>query len=102
MKVKYIPKITVKVRAWIVSFCLFSKREWWAHVTVTPDERRIDVFKRGIEKGLIGVIPTGGQVHPISIFGANLLWRKPQKNAAKKRTSDKINKIIPNRRLIDT
>ena len=64
---------------------------------MTPDERRTAVFKRGTENGLIGVIPTGGQVHPSSGVGANLLWKKDQKNAKKNNTSDAINKIIPHR-----
>lgn len=64
---------------------------WCAQVTVTPDAKRIAVLRSGMEKGLIGSIPVGGQVHPISGVGASLLWKKPQKNAAKNRTSDKIN-----------
>jgi len=40
---------------------------------VTPDARRTAVFSRGMEKGLIGLIPVGGQVHPISGVGARLL-----------------------------
>lgn len=64
---------------------------WWAQVTVTPDAKRTAVLRRGMEKGLIGSIPVGGQVHPISGVGARLLWKKPQKNAAKNKTSERIN-----------
>lgn len=42
-------------------------------MTVTPEASNTPVFKRGIEKGLIGVIPVGGQVQPISGVGARLL-----------------------------
>lgn len=37
----------------------------------------------------------GGHWLPISIFGERLLWKKAQKKEIKKKTSDKINKIIP-------
>ncbi len=50
----------------------------------------------------MGVIPTGGQQHPSSGVGASLLWKKAQKKAKKKQTSDKINKIIPHRRPLAT
>jgi hypothetical protein len=68
---------------------------WWAQVTVTPDERRIKVLRRGILKGLNGVIPVGGQNKPTSKFGDKLLWKKAQKNEKKNSTSEVINKIIP-------
>jgi hypothetical protein len=40
----------------------------------------------------------GGQVQPISGVGAKALWKNAQKNEKKNKTSDKMNKIIPNRR----
>jgi hypothetical protein len=60
------------------------------------------VFNNGTLNGLIGVIPTGGQQHPSSGVGARLLWKKAQKKAKKKHTSDRINKIIPHRRPLAT
>jgi hypothetical protein len=48
-------------------------RLWWAHVTVTPDERRIMVFKRGTWRGLKMLIPYGGHNKPISLIGDKLL-----------------------------
>ena len=42
-------------------------------MTVTPEARRTAVFRSGTLKGLIGVIPVGGQEHPSSAVGANLL-----------------------------
>lgn len=71
-------------------------------MTVTPDARSTPVLRRGIENGLIGVIPVGGQVQPISGVGARLLWKKAQKNAKKKSTSEAINKIIPQRSPLET
>lgn len=53
------------------------------------------VFSRGIEKGFRGHVPIGGHEHPVSGDGANLLWKKAQKNALKNITSDVINRIIP-------
>lgn len=75
---------------------------WWAHVTVTPEANRTAVFRSGTLNGLIGVIPTGGQQQPSSGVGARLLWKNAQKNAKKKHTSDKINKIIPHRNPLAT
>lgn len=75
---------------------------WCAHVTVTPEARRTAVFRSGILKGLIVVIPIGGQQHPSSGVGARLLWKNAQKKAKKKQTSDKINKIIPQRSPLAT
>ena len=60
------------------------------------------MFSNGILNGLIGVIPIGGQQHPNSGVGASLLWKKAQNQAKKNRTSDKINKIIPNRSPVAT
>ena len=41
------------------------------------------MFSSGTLKGLIGVIPTGGQQHPSSGVGASLLWKNAQKKAKK-------------------
>ena len=57
---------------------------WWAQVTETPEERRIAVFSKGTENGLIIKIPVGGQAQPISGDGAKLEWKKAQKNPKKK------------------
>lgn len=95
---KYAPNPTVQMRAIFASFALPSVIEWWAQVTVAPDARRTAVFNRGTLNGLIGVIPVGGQVQPSSGVGASLLWKKAQKNDKKKQTSERINRIIPNRR----
>ena len=64
---------------------------------VTPDDRRTAVFSKGTKKGLRGLMPVGGQVTPISTLGARLLWKKAQKNAKKKQTSEVMNSIIPYR-----
>lgn len=67
------PRSTVIVRACVVPRRFISSILWWAQVTVTPEASRTAVFRRGIEKGLMGVIPVGGHVHPISGVGARLL-----------------------------
>lgn len=69
---------------------------------MTPDANNTVVLRRGTEKGLIGVIPEGGQVHPSSGVGARLLWKKAQKKAKKNATSEVINKIIPHRSPLTT
>ena len=71
---------------------------WWAHVTVTPEARRIAVFRRGTSRGFRGLIPVGGHCPPSSGVGARLEWKKAQKNPKKKNTSDVMNRIIPYRR----
>lgn len=76
---------------------LFSNRLWWAHVTVTPEANSTAVFRSGTLNGFRGVIPAGGQQHPSSGVGDNLLWKNAQKNAKKNNTSEVINRIIPQR-----
>lgn len=61
----------------------------------TPDASSTAVFSKGTENGFNGHTPVGGQLHPISKVGANLLWKKAQKNALKNITSEVINRIIP-------
>ena len=75
---------------------------WWAQVTVTPDANNTAVFSSGTLNGFRAMIPVGGQVHPISGVGFAELWKNAQKNAAKKHTSEVINKIIPYRSPLDT
>lgn len=53
------------------------------------------VLRRGTEKGFNGVIPMGGQVHPISGVGARLAWKNAQKKPKKKQISEIINRTIP-------
>jgi len=75
-----------------------SIKAWWAQVTVTPDANNTAVFNSGTLNGFNGVTPTGGQQQPSSGVGAKLLWKKAQKKAPKKQTSDRINKSIPYRK----
>jgi hypothetical protein len=93
--VKYSPRETVTKRADFAWEWLDSIKLWWAHVTVMPEASKIDVFNKGIWKGLKGKILRGGHKDPNSIVGERLLWKKAQKNPRKKNTSDVINKIIP-------
>lgn len=81
---------------------LFFNKAWWAHVIEIPDDNKITVFSNGICKGSNGWIPCGGHCAPISILGANLLWKKAQKNETKKNTSEVMNKIIPHFILLVT
>jgi len=55
------------------------------------------VLRRGTCKGLKIIIPEGGQVKPISLIGASLEWKNAQKKEKKNKTSEVINKIIPQR-----
>lgn len=79
----------------MASFLLPLIIPWCAHVTVAPELNKTAVFNKGTEKGFKGSIPLGGQIAPISIVGAKLLWKKAQKKEKNKQISDKINKIIP-------
>lgn len=67
-------------------------------MTVTPDARRMAVFRSGTSIGFRGLIPTGGHCPPSSGVGARLEWKKAQKNPRKKKASDVMNKAIPYRR----
>lgn len=100
--VKYNPRITVIIRPFLVCEWLFSINLWCAQVTDTPEERRITVFNKGIWKGLNAEIFLGGHSIPISIAGANLEWKKAQKNETKNNTSDVIKSIIPRRMFVST
>jgi len=53
------------------------------------------VFSRGTPQGLREFNPLGGQICPMLKSGASLLWKKAQKNAKKKQTSEMMNKIMP-------
>ena len=69
---------------WVIWELLFSIIAWWAQVTDTPELIKIIVFNKGIWKGLNGIILVGGQIAPISILGARLLWKKSSKKRYKK------------------
>ena len=47
-------------------------------------------------------IPVGGQADPTSTLGLNEAWKNAQKNARKKKTSEEINRTIPNRIPLST
>jgi hypothetical protein len=100
--VKYTPNAIVTINAWIVFDRVPSIILWCAQVTVTPDANNTAVFRSGILNGFKVVIPTGGHVHPNSGVGASLLWKKAQKKAKKKHTSDKMNNSIPYRSPVVT
>ena len=55
------------------------------------------VLSSGTSRGLIGIIPAGGQIFPNSSVGCKEEWKKAQKNAKKKNTSDLIKRSIPRR-----
>lgn len=64
-------------------------------MTVTPDDSKMIVFSSGMFSGSKGVIPFGGHNCPISTEGEMLLWKNPQKNDEKNRTSEAMNRTIP-------
>jgi hypothetical protein len=64
---------------------------------LTPEDRRIKVFKKGSSKGFNTSIPLGGQTQPIDTAGDRLEWKKAQKKPTKNITSETINKITPYR-----
>lgn len=93
--VKYSPrKMVIKKAIFVFELLLFIS-EWWAQVTVIPEESKISVLSKGIWKGFIAIIPIGGQILPISIFGERLLWKNIQKKETKKSTSEEIKSNIP-------
>ena len=69
--------------------------EWWAYVTVKPDESSNTVFSKGNSKGFTESIPLGGHWAPISTGGDRALWKKAQKILRKNNASLTINKATP-------
>jgi len=96
--IKTLPSTTVV--KWEIYPSLLNpwEKQWWAQVRVRPLSSNSPVFSRGMCKATL-VSPRGGQ-SPVQ--GANLLWKNVQKNLKKKRTSEVINNINPNRRLLLT
>lgn len=93
--VKILPNRMVRTKE-NFAFLKFSFNiSWWDHVMVTPDDKSKMVFRRGILMGLKEIIEVGGQDWPSSTVGEMLLWKKAQKNEAKNRTSEAINKTMP-------
>lgn len=93
--VKILPNRMVRIKE-SFAFLKFSfSISWWDQVMVTPDDKSRMVFRRGILMGLKEMIEVGGQDWPSSTVGEMLLWKKAQKNEAKNRTSEAINKTIP-------
>ena len=68
-----------------------------AQVIEQPLDKRIIVLRRGTSSGLIGVIPAGGHMFPSSRVGCREEWKKAQKKAKKKNTSDLMKRSIPSR-----
>ena len=50
----------------------------------------------------MALIPTGGQILPTSMLGLNEAWKKAQKKAVKKKTSEIIKSTIPRRNPLST
>ena len=52
-------------------------KEWWAQVTLAPEDSKTTVFNNGIEKGSITISlkPYGGQIYPNSAWGPQQLWK---------------------------
>ena len=88
-------KIIVKTKPYNAPLLLPCIKEWWAYVTVTPDDNKITVLSKGNSKGLIASIPIGGHIAPNSTVGERALWKKVQKIATKNKASDTINRATP-------
>jgi len=93
--VKTIANNSVATNPYNVPFLFPCIREWWAYVTVTPDDNKITVLSKGNSKGLIASIPRGGHWAPNSTVGERALWKKAQNIAKKNNASDTINKATP-------
>lgn len=95
MIVNVIPSATVKASPASAFSREPSRRLWWAHVTVTPDDSKVTVLNRGTVYGFGILIPIGGHMQPISGPGERAVWKKAQKNPKKNIASDIKNKTIP-------
>lgn len=69
---------------------------------VAPLDSKIVVLRRGTSKGLMALIPRGGQTLPTSMLGLRDEWKKAQKKATKKKTSEEMNSTIPIRIPVST
>ena len=87
--------ITVTIKPFRAPDLLPWIKEWWAYVTVTPDDNNITVFNKGSSNGLIASIPSGGHWAPNSTVGDKAEWKKAQNIAKKNNASDTINKATP-------
>ena len=96
--IKILPSRTVTTWEIYPSFINPWEKQWWAQVRVRPLNKRRPVFNRGMWRATL-VSPRGGQS---PVHGASLLWKNVQKNLKKKSTSEVINNINPNRRLLFT
>jgi len=88
-------KKIVKTKPYKVPDLFPCIKEWWAYVTVTPEDNKITVFNKGNSKGFIAWVPIGGHNVPISMLGDKALWKNVQKIAKKKRASETINNPTP-------
>lgn len=70
---KITPKVTVNANDSFAFATLPFSISWCAHVTVTPEDSRRMVFKRGILIGLNELMDTGGHLCPSSAVGEILL-----------------------------
>jgi len=68
------PKTKVKKRLNKEILELLICKQWWHQVTVTPEDKRIKVFKKGTLIGLKLTKPSGGHHWPSSIEGLNPKW----------------------------
>ena len=59
-------------------------KEWWAYVTVNPEDNNIIVLINGNSKESIDSISKGGHIIPNSIEGERAVWEKSSKNSYKK------------------
>lgn len=92
---KITAKIIVNTKPYKAPLLFPCIKEWWAYVTVIPDDNNKTVFSKGSSKGLIASIPNGGHIAPNSTVGDNALWKKAQKIARKNNPSDTMNKATP-------
>lgn len=99
---KYNPNPTVTTKATWVSNQLPDIIAMCAQVIVAPEDKRMQVFSSGTSKGLIASIPTGGQTLPTSMLGLRDAWKNAQKKARKKKTSEQIKRIMPQRIPLST
>jgi hypothetical protein len=89
------PNTIVIIKLIILWFLFLWIKLWWDQVMLTPEDNRIIVLSKGIEKGFKVITPKGGQLIPISTAGERLEWKNAQKNEKKNNTSDVINNKKP-------
>jgi hypothetical protein len=93
---KNVPKLRVIIQPSITSLTKLFTRALCTQVKLNPDNSSNKVLNKGISKGLIINIASGGHTRPKFISGDSDMWKKAQKKPKNNIISETMNRINPN------